>query len=708
MNAFRNSKSAMQPAKLKKRDRLTGELLLRDFLRKKDIPPWFRGTSIFHLQGTDQLFRAIRDDLEQRTSHRVKTCLYMIGLEPLPSSRELKFLMLLSRGNDLAFLWFLMEWLYKTPSQNNFSLNEQLICSSICHLDMITTLRELDRILPLANEYGIRTNKVRRQGQRDYSHSFSKTITAKTAHILPYFEKIQRPQPYGKSLTLNIPHFKVQFNTYSDYADPNHVVQNECNRWYAEYDFHPGRRVAFNLIQNAVANIFENLGAANIDSAAIKSLCGYHKALKQIEEQHRCKLKIMFRDKCLRRYFSNCTDTSEHSRRIKETIDAEIKKQMCSFRYQTKTIRRNLIVRTITSGSDQTDAVIGNYDDKCANTMEDRRICRKCHSDNDNSPYGNGPEEIVVDNLMRTNLDDGYIGLLLSGKFTSQMSLFAKKYLERYDYGYEDDFSKQSQMYFHSPTTNTPYFFDYRKIFLQTAKHNSSDEMNSKMIKKAFLEALDKDIATLNELGEAKSKLYLFSSESACRQDLTSIGVKDKALLDKMLFESFQRMQKNPKFVLAQLPNAHKLPMLREWIARRFGKVYSARDRRASFRYSLRVFHALDNISFDFPTPTTDQLGQNKFINYNCKDYLGNKVKYIKERFYSRLENAIMKQSRTYWLAIRGYLCSGTGPPRQTFFAYMPSHIKDIQRFRLWKLSEHRPYKAEWDKRRLISKRRLL
>lgn len=52
---------------------------------------------------------------------------------------------------------------------------------------------------------------------------------------------------------------------------------------------------------------------------------------------------------------------------------------------------------------------------------------------------------------------------------------------------------------------------------------------------------------------------------------------------------------------------------------------------------------------------------------------------------------------------MRGYLCSN-GPPRETFFAYMPSRVRDIQHFRLWKSMEHRPDKVEWDKRLLAKK----
>ncbi|XP_061399918.1 uncharacterized protein LOC133335625 [Musca vetustissima] len=685
------------------------EYLIQDFLHNKDVAPWFRGTSIFHLRGANQLFNAIRDDAEQRTSHRVKTCLNLIGLEPIPSSRDLKFIMHLSRGNDLAFLWFLMEMQYKGSDRptNAYSLNEQLICSAICHLDMATTLRELDKILPKGRTCTSKENtKSKHQGRKENcrfecksNHKyFSKPQKcckhlgmeeenhqreAKSAnkYILPYFEKLSRPQHYGNPLNMYMPNFKVQFRTYASYADPNQTVYNESNRWFADYDINPGRRVAYQAIKNAIAQLFEDFKKANPNEGNADVLCAYHKTIKEIEQLHKHEYMVKLRDKCLKNYFGNKLDlTQKRSNLMKLSLYRAIEAEMSMIQKQTTSGRNPDFLKTITSEGKMLDVDVGGEYGTCCT------------------------ESIVATTQLENEIS------------TSPDSTLTAKFVQNYDFGNVGDTPETSQTYFHGPTKHAPIIFEYKKIFQNVTKIPEGD-----WVKLGFLDALDQDISRINDVREAaqqcasdiwQRELQKFTSEHNDSKMLSSSPLPqyppngkydagDRILMDKMLADAFEYMRKNPKFVLVQLHEAHKLPMLREWIARRYGKVYTPKDRYESFRYSLNVFHALDRMSFDFPTPTSTQIGRHHFVAYNCKKYLGMKVDEIKRQFFRRLDNAIMKQSRTYWFAMRGYLCSGPGPPRQTFFAYMPSRLRDIQRFRLWKISEHRSDKAAWDKLRV-------
>uniref|UniRef100_A0A1I8M737 DUF4771 domain-containing protein n=1 Tax=Musca domestica TaxID=7370 RepID=A0A1I8M737_MUSDO len=719
-----------------------GEYLIEDFLHNKDVAPWFRGTSIFHLRGANQLFNAIRDDTEQRTTHRVKTCLSLIGLEPIPSSRDLKLIMGMSRGNDLAFLWFLMERHYRNPNPKFYNLNEQLICSAICHLDMITTLRELDRILPtgrtknddknirecghyagedkstcgkFANpqQCGQLPNKSQERNTSEYGQKKENSQSAHRSgrkYILPYFEKSTRPRPYGKPLTMDMPNFKVQFRTYAKYADPNHTACNESNRWFADYDFNPGRRVAYQVIQNAIANLFENFNAVGLKEETVNVLCGHHKIINEIREQHMHEHAVQLKDRCLQKYFGNRIQMVQNRRELvklslRKTIEAELSRMQ----KQSSTHGKQSWLAAITSACDMVDVNMAEECGKC---------CPKSKIDI-GKPTGSAVKTQILE---QTNLDRPHVDLFIHGKTPSQLSIFTSNYMKNYDFSRVGDTPKASQTFFCSPTEHKPFIFDYRKIFQSKTRTRNGD-----WVKQAFIEALNQDLCLLNDLREAASQLEIAASQCAtniwqrklqkCNNELKrsenrlsswplpqyppdgEYDVEDRALMDKMLADAFEYMRRDPKFVLAQLPEAHKLPMLREWLGRRFGKVYTTKDRYDSYRYSLKVFHALDRMSFDFPTPTSAQIGQHHFVTYNCKKYLGRKVNVIKRHFFRRLDNAIMRQSRTYWFAMRGYLCSGPGPPRQTFFAYMPSRLRDIQRFRLWKRSEHRPDKAAWDNR---------
>ncbi|XP_059224499.1 uncharacterized protein LOC106086525 isoform X1 [Stomoxys calcitrans] len=465
------------------------KLFIRDFLRNKDVAPWFRGTSIFHLQGSNKLFNAIHDDIEQRTTHRVKYCLHMIGLEPMVSSKDLKCLLQLSRGNDLAFLWFLMEMCYKNPNQSKYNLNEQLICSAICHLDMITTLRELDKIVPkvcggktvsnpipqqpLVGDDKTVSKPFPKQPQLFSRNSRSKYELKNGATVckLPYFEKMKRPQRRGKSMTIDVPNLKVQFNTYSAYVDPIHIVHNECNRWYAEHDFNAGRRVAYAVIRNAIASIFDDLGAAKLEPGTLRMLCSYHKNLKQIEERYIRQFKIKTRERCLKRSFDNAAAIAkQRGCRINDYLQCEIDKQLCSFRSQTAKIRKEFTLSTIVNNCDQV-ALSAGEDGNSGNVLMGAAMTEPCGDlgcDECNMLIQDVQlSKTVFENLKHSPINDTHVNLLMSGKSTSQMSIFTAKHL------HVADITGPSQSFFNASSNNKPYQFDYRKIFHCKQKDNA-------------------------------------------------------------------------------------------------------------------------------------------------------------------------------------------------------------------------------------------
>lgn len=299
-----------------KKNIATENKLILKYLKQKDIAPWFRGTSHFHIKGADMLLNALRDDAEQRTTHRVRSCLNMLGLEPMISSKQIMFLMHLSRGNDLVFLWFLMEMHYKTPKRNtnSYSINEQLICSAICHLDMITTLRELDKILPSGHSSRVEMKKARQKRQMlKELHTKGINQLNPCECVLPYFNKYPRPEFYGKRLFLEAPNFKVDFDIYSCYYNPNYAVPNEYNRWYANYHFNPGKRIVSLIIKETIKNIFYNSEAIISKLRSTEILCDYHKTMQIRAANLKHKIKIKARNECLKHYFKSLENKNQVS-----------------------------------------------------------------------------------------------------------------------------------------------------------------------------------------------------------------------------------------------------------------------------------------------------------------------------------------------------------------------------------------------------------
>uniref|UniRef100_A0A1A9UH14 DUF4771 domain-containing protein n=1 Tax=Glossina austeni TaxID=7395 RepID=A0A1A9UH14_GLOAU len=724
---------------------------IAEYLSAKDVAPWYRGTSVFHLEGANRLFNAIRDDTEQSTSHRVRACLSLLGLDPVISSKQIKFLMRLSRGNDLAFLWFLMELHYHTPKPR-FSVNEQLICSAICHLDMITTLRELDRILP--ENHKIKRRKASSRSERPKSIS---AVTSKTKmkkkYILPYFEKLRKPKMYGKPLVLKLPHFSVDVNIYKPYTDPNYVVANESNRWYANYQFQTSKRIANRIMRDEIDEMFKDLEGAKLKASQIHVICDYHKTLKEIEEKMQNELQVKLRDECLLKYFGSLKKDEERAEAMKKKLEEEIEKQMEIFRKDARTIRKQMTLKTLTSECEIIDVVLGEEDvEICKKTGEELQTKKKSElaSDKrkDNSDEAKKSDLVAKQSHTKPVTDEADAMSTVSkeqlikveninprsslrssrgrGSHVSNVSTFASTYIRPFDYGHIAVTPTQSQTFFQAPKNYRPFAFDYRKIF-EFKDKTSTDEMK---LKNAFLEALDADISNLTELQKAKmnveesarncaDKIWLDSVKERLDKDADDLlfrqgrgkplvqypdnayyDPKDKVLMEKMLFDAFEYLRKNPKFVWAQLPEAHKVPMLREWIARRYGKVYTTQERWRSYKTSLKIFQALYTLDMSVPPPNAAQLGPNMFLSYNCRDYIDKKGRAIKNEYNRRLNENIMEQSRVFWFAMRGYLCS-SGPPRNTFFAYMPSRFRDIQRFRLWKPNEYRNYKRAYDKRRI-------
>lgn len=335
----------------------------------------------------------------------------------------------------------------------------------------------------------------------------------------------------------------------------------------------------------------------------------------------------------------------------KESLQKAVDKQLSEFGKLTAYVRKDMILKLLTTDCNIVGIDVGESSGMYNGGLEADKNSKEKSSQMKNFVQ-HVPSKIVIENLKKTNLDSAQINGLMSGMSSSHTSVFAAKYLQNYDIddGTVDSIATSSQRFFHAPTVCRPHTFDYRQIFLYQ-KHDNKWQM-------AFLEALSKDLSTLTALQKAESQIAFAASECAStiwknhlhsyilegrdlhiskgpsvipflrHQEVETNNTEDRAIIDKILADACNYLRKNPKFVMAQLPEAHKLPMLREWISRRFGKVYSPKERRHSYRYSLQIFHALDRMPFNFSTPTAEQLSKNQFVPYDCKTYLSRKVRH--------------------------------------------------------------------------------
>lgn len=70
------------------------------------------------MTAADALSISLAEDSEQGTVYRTQQCLRGIGIYPLPTTAQIREAMSVSRRNDIAFLWFLMEMNYVMPQTN--------------------------------------------------------------------------------------------------------------------------------------------------------------------------------------------------------------------------------------------------------------------------------------------------------------------------------------------------------------------------------------------------------------------------------------------------------------------------------------------------------------------------------------------------------------------------------------------------------------
>nr|XP_014091469.1 uncharacterized protein LOC106618303 isoform X1 [Bactrocera oleae] len=774
--------------------------IIENFVKNEDVPHWYRGLSSFQIEATHQLHYAIRDDLEQGTTHRVWNLLNRIGLRPSISGANIRFLMFMSGGNDLAFLWFIKELFYKTDGPD-YNLNEQLILSSIANLDILFTLRGLDNILPpkqptkeeirrIARKK-IEKQKLKFQNEAGTENEKTTINSMRIKYKLPYFEELVRPRLYEHPLTSFPPTYRTKLMFEDVLRDSNYVIPNESNRWFADYQLHPGKKTGLEMLTDKMHQIYKtklprqsvmikdvfNRQLHNVLNPEAylhkdmqkKNLCLHHQALEEMERNLENELRWRAQEKCLKYFDTETPKREERIERIRQQIEEDVNELMTQFKRLASRTRSHMQIisqdeiRVCDSNEfDTTDRLCGG--------MESRWTKLTCHSETclTQRDYGcvheHKPTPTKSDDSMPSSSESGTnwveenIGDCLTvtaqakakcckecktdpakfkrkctnpyaSKKQSVRDILHKmpcdcgyKYVKAYDYGHSEQAKHVTESYFKAPDENQPYMFDYPKVFAH--KKRESTRLN---VQKEFLKIINSDLnldkndpnapKNLDEAVKAYAKkafkegVAAKNIEMAAEEELEKnrrrypfldvemdyYDPEDGKLMQSMLKSALDYLAKNPKYVLASMPDAHKLPSLLSWMETRYGKSYT-REQLVKMHIKTRpTFRALKQMTADVLMPSAKSLGNAVYVNYNCRDYLMKKTERLRNEYYRRLNDSIMEQSRTFYLAIKPHICNH---PRDTFFAYMPSREADIQHFRIWRNHEHMPAKDEFFKRK--------
>ncbi|XP_052843114.1 uncharacterized protein LOC128256657 [Drosophila gunungcola] len=183
-------------------------------------------------------------------------------------------------------------------------------------------------------------------------------------------------------------------------------------------------------------------------------------------------------------------------------------------------------------------------------------------------------------------------------------------------------------------------------------------------------------------------------------KDTDKIDPDNAEQMNQLLKDGLRALRKEPRFVLASLPEAHKLPILREWVKRRYGKTYSQKELEESIAESNRIFELVTVLQSSPPDPDLmgiDRLrrSEENFANYKK---IKNKAFIVKQTYHELLNARYLGTVSSAWHAMGNYLVPG-GPPRRTFFAYIASNPQEIMRAKVWN-GEYRNCRAMREKRK--------
>lgn len=375
----------------------------------KEMPDWYRGLSLSQMEAADNMSNALRDDMDQNTATRVAKLLYQLGLHPEAPWDTVVLAAKLSRGNDLAFLWFLMELYYKSPDHGRtYCVNEQIILSAIFWLDLFPTLKELDRWLPLPHISQAERNRIEARRQKRLKlkkkreqERLQKELAKKAnaSNLAPYFEEPFKKKSYVSHLQSDYPDRPALLFKMPDEENMSPLA----TRWFGEYELSESRRVARTILNEEIGTMFCNLEntigsadskaktvvndeikcifdsfkAASLPVSDVETLCVHHRHLRDMEKSLKDKLEVLKREK----YEELICGKSKAEERRKKLVIQELEEMSASYlkRFQEMAARARLAsTRTkLFGGGDVQGYTFGCPKvDKCVDNKEE--CCQPC------------------------------------------------------------------------------------------------------------------------------------------------------------------------------------------------------------------------------------------------------------------------------------------------------------------------------------------
>lgn len=527
---------------------------------------------------------------------------------------------------------------------------------------MVTTMRGLAEILPPPKK-----------------HNFNPILFKKSKPKPKYFSPYLEPNPKPKlpeSKLLPRPAFPpADLYPYHVWNNPDYVVQNEEMRWFARASEHPRIVAPIKTSGEKIVDAFldeqiDNITSKNYDkSQIIEGLCLKHKN-KSKEDRRTELLKKLFEEKP--RDF-----TSEIEKEVVHQIELDVAATQEEFQCLAKQFQTQVIVGTIIQDM-LTNAAAIQYIQPC-------KDCRACHEDLD-----------LYKNLLSRRLSyppcPGTPHNSIAEDETECQECEEK--WKRFNYGNHGTFNEQEK-YFHSPVNGIPYEFDYGRIFHEDFL--KSEKPIKKGIRKAF--ELDEfksvDAAIQDWIHKAwKYELEMWNEKQ--RQDEEELERQEKEKESKpkeyeikdtrsciriLLKDHLAILRKDPKYVLASLPDAWDLPMLHEFVRQFYGFKTSREERKRQIRKNMFEWNYIVEAHPAIKVPNNLDICPGKSsLSYDYRNRLGNISNLLRKNFDDEFKKEFMDMNRIHWKSFQPYFCNPRF--REVFYAYFPGCERELHTFR--------------------------
>lgn len=500
-------------------------------------PGWFQELSENQIAAANFLFTAVGNDGVECQLKRVIPILNKINLHPLPQKHQLVAALKFAASSDLAFLWFLYDRIYRTASnvcsQTSYTLKERLILSCICHLDMMLTLRELERILPKVEKKKVKV--VRKKN--DFEEN-------KKTYKSPYHEPLPRPKMQSIQKAQKPQRLQPNFEIFDLYKDEYYIIENEVNRWFATSSLMPKESEC--IAQKTVRDLIDSTFKPNSKLLKKTNYCSRHK--EESSKFYQMMKKVLGNRDDIE--LNDLSHLNNFERGIVEGIQLELLNVEHKVKDKNEHNQSNIIIRTILR------QILEN-----ASNLKYIHLCEQC-------------EECI-----------------------ESKDLFDQLIQEQEEKN-EENSSKTSvvssiMQYCQRASSFGPLTFDYEKIFAtsflerQGAVKNSINtvlELEKHLTEDNAITVCLRDMWHLEmRLWSEKRQAEIVDRQQQVKSECEEVWGNKRKIL-KMLEDAIGILRRHPKFVLAALPDSHRLPLLREWILQRYGVRHTDEDERKIYK----------------------------------------------------------------------------------------------------------------------------